>query len=182
MGGLVLLAEADHAGLNVRADGDRLVIRGSRDCEALARRLLDHKTEIMRVLTATGPLPEWADGVRRLIASSCPDGESPERWRTLQADAMRFVETWGVQAAKLGWETVDVFGVNVTKSFVRLDAAGLIRLLDGRPVAALTEYQAVIQCRGDSRLAFRRKAPGTVPAVEQCLLWQLPATESRDDG
>ena len=104
MGGLVLLAEADHAGLNVRADGDRLVIRDSRDCEALARRLLDHKTEVMQVLTATDPLPEWAHGVRRLIANPGPHvGLLPERWQTLQDDAVEFVETWGAQVlAELG--------------------------------------------------------------------------------
>ena len=123
--------------------------------------------------TADGVPPEWTAGVERLLTLPHPDGASPERWQTLLDDAMGFVEAWGVQAAKLGWKTVDVFGVNRTKPFVRLDAAGLVRLLDGRPVVALTESQAAIQGRGHSRLTFRRKPLGTVPAIEQCLLWEL---------
>ena len=127
-----------------------------------------------KIVAENVPL-EWSVGVERLLALPRPDGVLPERWQTLLDDAVGFVETWGVQAAKLGWETADVFGVNRTKPFVRLDAAGLVRLLDGRPVVALTETEAVIQCRRDSRLTFRRKAPGVVPAIEQCLLWELPA-------
>ena len=56
-----------------------------------------------------------------------------------------FIERWAEQASKLGWGTADVFGVNRVRPFVRLDAAGLVRLLDGRPVVALTETEAVSQ-------------------------------------
>ena len=38
-----LLAEARAAGLALRADGERLVIRGPRECEALAKKLLAHR-------------------------------------------------------------------------------------------------------------------------------------------
>lgn len=53
MDGLTLLSDAAAAGLTVRADGDRLVIRGPRKAEPLARRLLEHKRQ---VIAALGPL------------------------------------------------------------------------------------------------------------------------------
>ncbi len=57
MDGLSLLEEASAAGLKVRRDGDRLVVRGPRDAEALARELLSHKAA---VFTALGQRPDDA--------------------------------------------------------------------------------------------------------------------------
>jgi hypothetical protein len=53
MGGLALLTEARAAGLRVRVEGDRLIIRGPRSQEALAKRLLSRKAELMPVLRQT---------------------------------------------------------------------------------------------------------------------------------
>ncbi len=50
MDGMTLVSEARAAGLIVLADGDRLVIRGPRSADAVARRLLEHKAEVMRAL------------------------------------------------------------------------------------------------------------------------------------
>jgi hypothetical protein len=47
-----LLEQAQAAGLEVRADGDRLVVRGPQSAEALARQLLAHKGDLMRLLSA----------------------------------------------------------------------------------------------------------------------------------
>lgn len=51
MDGLALLQAADAAGLTVNVDGDRLVIRGPRRCEAQAKALLAHKEEVVAHLT-----------------------------------------------------------------------------------------------------------------------------------
>ena len=50
MVGMNLLAEAP--GLAVAADGDRLCIRGPKSAGEIARRLLDHKAEVMAALQA----------------------------------------------------------------------------------------------------------------------------------
>ena len=50
MDGLNLLAEASAAGLRIRRDRDRLVVRGPRDAEALARKLLEHKVDVFAAL------------------------------------------------------------------------------------------------------------------------------------
>lgn len=59
MDGLALLTEARAAGLCVAAEGGRLVIRGPRRAEAMARRLMEHKGDVMTALagaaTAQGP-------------------------------------------------------------------------------------------------------------------------------
>jgi hypothetical protein len=62
MGGVDLLTRACAAGLTVRADGDKLIVRGPRSAEALARELLEHKAEILIHLRRSEPasLPDYA--------------------------------------------------------------------------------------------------------------------------
>ena len=52
MDSVTLLAQAQAAGLTVYAEGDRLVVRGPRSAEPLAKTLLAHKAELMPWLTA----------------------------------------------------------------------------------------------------------------------------------
>jgi len=52
MDGLTLLSEGRAAGLTVIADGERLVIRGPRSADAVARRLLTHKAVVLTALAA----------------------------------------------------------------------------------------------------------------------------------
>ena len=58
MDGLGLLSQAQVAGLTVSAEGDKLVIRGPRSAEALAKELLEHKAEILQLLTLAWPPPD----------------------------------------------------------------------------------------------------------------------------
>ena len=53
MGEMTMLTEAQAAGLTVAVDGDKLVIRGPRSADALARRLLAHKAELLAMLCPT---------------------------------------------------------------------------------------------------------------------------------
>ena len=55
MDGLTLLREAYAAGLSVQADGDRLRIRGPREAEAIAQRLIAHKAAVLAALTVQPP-------------------------------------------------------------------------------------------------------------------------------
>ena len=54
MDGITLLREAWGAGLTVRADGDRVVIRGPQKAEALAKRLLENKAKVLDALRTNG--------------------------------------------------------------------------------------------------------------------------------
>jgi hypothetical protein len=51
-----LLDQARRAGLSVQADGGRLVIRGPKRADEIARRLLDRKAEVLAELAGT-PVP-----------------------------------------------------------------------------------------------------------------------------
>ena len=51
MDGLTLLSEAGAAGLTVLAAGDRLVIRGAKSADAVARQLLAHKAVVLAALS-----------------------------------------------------------------------------------------------------------------------------------
>ena len=57
-----LLQEAEAAGLTVRVDGDRLVVRGPKSAGAIAESLLDHKAEVLKVLST-----EWDAEMLTLI-------------------------------------------------------------------------------------------------------------------
>jgi hypothetical protein len=75
------------------------------------------------------------------------------RWRQCVEDGSKFLAVWGEQAEALGWSSADLFGLHTLPeqphpSYSRLsryDATGLIWLLQGRPVVALTEATAAIE-------------------------------------
>jgi hypothetical protein len=94
-----------------------------------------------------------------LLASSdamgrkCPDFVPDDRWRQAVEDGRQFLATWGDQARALGWTARELFGLHTpperpSASYQRLaryDETGLIWLLRGRPVVALTETTAAIK-------------------------------------
>ncbi len=91
-------------------------------------------------------------------------------WRALQEDALEFLRGWAAQAHALGWDGLDLFGVHGEAPHARLDGMGLVPLLSGRPVVALTEDSAAIKANSGGTLTFRmRRAwpPG------RCLIWEL---------
>jgi hypothetical protein len=94
MDGLTLLSEAVAAGLTVRVDGDRLVIRGPKAADAMARRLLEHKPEVLAALGRFGlsstelpkpdesPFPGWVrrPDVAGRMGWEPPDLPESRRW------------------------------------------------------------------------------------------------------
>lgn len=94
MDGLSLLTDAATAGLTVRVDGDRLVIRGPRAADAVARCLLEHKPEVVAALGRFGltstellkpdspPFPGWVrrPDVTGRLGWERPDLPEERRW------------------------------------------------------------------------------------------------------
>ncbi len=91
MDGLTLLAEARASGLIVLAEGDLLVIRGPRSGEAIARRLLAHKPDVMDALaaeSAAGPespgiLLQWIEPDDDAAPRPCPRCGGSDLWETI---------------------------------------------------------------------------------------------------
>lgn len=95
-----------------------------------------------------------------------------DRWRQAVEDGEQFLATWGTQAAALGWTGIELFGLheppaNPHPSYNRLsryDCTGLVWLLAGNPVVALTDDTAAIQHRTGAITIYRKlRKPGYGP-------------------
>ncbi len=69
MDGLMLLRQARLAGLHVRGDGDRLVVRGPRRLEPIARTLLAEKPRILRALAEEQEVAWRIDAMRPQVTA-----------------------------------------------------------------------------------------------------------------
>ena len=111
----------------------------------------------------------WAEGLARLDAAHPPADMPPARWLRFIDDAGRFSRDWGAKAEAMGWGPLEIFGADRRAPFGRLDNAGLVWLLNGRPVLALTEETAVIGCPGGVRQTYRRRP---IAGGEVVLAWE----------
>ena len=96
-----------------------------------------------------------------------------DRWQQAVADGKTFLARWGEQAHALGWTARDLFGLHhVPESPApnyrrpsRYDETGLVWLLRGRRVVALTETTAAIQnpVSGSITVYRRNNKPALAP-------------------
>jgi hypothetical protein len=115
--------------------------------------------------------PGWAERFA-LLNPDCPlAGFSSRRWRDVLRDGALFLATWATQAAELGWTEQDLFGAHRIAPEARWDCAGLVLLIGGGRVVAMTASSATIQRPSGSRLTYSR-----MPAYPEAVpLWELPA-------
>jgi hypothetical protein len=106
------------------------------------------------------------------IERRCPDLIDHVHWQQAVEDGRRFLATWGEQAAALGWSGEELFGLHEPPSnphpsynrLARYDFTGLVWLLNGNPVVALTDNTASIKHRSDSITVYRKlNKPGLGP-------------------
>jgi hypothetical protein len=91
----------------------------------------------------------------------------------LIGDARRFLELWGAQAAMLGWGDWELFGCHCRAPWGRIQGMGLILLLRGSEVVALTEREAALRTSRGARQTYRRKPVDPLHPAERRLIWQL---------
>jgi hypothetical protein len=99
------------------------------------------------------------------LESRCPNLVPVDRWRLAVADGCCFLARWGEQAEALGWTAKDLFGLHKPPesphpSYGRLsryNETGLVWLLQGRDVAALSEATAAIQNPTGAVTLYRRQ-------------------------
>jgi hypothetical protein len=99
-----------------------------------------------------------------VLEQRCPDHVPAMRWQQAVEDGRRFLARWGKQAEALGWTARDLFGLQTPPakphpSYSRLsryDETGLIWLLRGREVAALTETTASIRSAAGNITIYRK--------------------------
>ena len=98
------------------------------------------------------------------LQSRCPTHIPVARWQTAIEDGRRFLARWGEQAEALGWTAKDLFGLHEPtekshpsyRRLSRYDKTGLIWLLAGRPVVALTATTAAIKSPSGAMTVYRR--------------------------
>jgi hypothetical protein len=111
--------------------------------------------------TSLSPLTSAFSAIER----QCSDLVSVADWHRAVDDGRLFIVRWGERAEALGWTAQDLFGLHDPpeqrgpnyRRLSRYDVIGLIWLLHGRPVVALTADRAVIGTAG-SGLTFYRIA------------------------
>jgi hypothetical protein len=109
-------------------------------------------------------IPGRYNQVMAALEACCPDYVPIDRWRAAVEDGRCFLTRWGKQAEALGWTSRDLFGLHTPPAqphpsyshLSRYDAAGLVWLLRGRPVVALTEATAAIQGPTGAITVYRR--------------------------
>ncbi len=111
----------------------------------------------------------WVQGVADLMLAPRHPDWPQQRWAILQQDARQFLREWAAQAHRLGWDGLDLFGVHRSRPIARVDCVGLVPLLRGRAVLALTDDSAAIKAASGGSLTFCKRA---APPTERCLVWE----------
>jgi hypothetical protein len=115
----------------------------------------------------SSPFSDFRGAFGRTLAaleSRRPDLVPPDRWQRAIKDGRAFLAKWGRQAEALGWTSRDLFGVHQPPakphpSYSRLsryDHTGLVWLLQGRSVLALTDGTAAIENATGAITIYRR--------------------------
>jgi hypothetical protein len=103
------------------------------------------------------------------VEARCPDLLPIDRWQLAVEDGRAFLSRWGEQAETLGWTAKDLFGLHEPpekphpsyRRLSRYDQTGLIWLLAGRPVVALTATTAAIKRPTGAITVYRRHSKPT---------------------
>jgi hypothetical protein len=122
------------------------------------------------IIEHDGGIPRtWAEGFARLDPDRPPGDVPSQRWRRFVDDVGRFLDNpFCAIATALGWGSYDLFGCDRDRPFARIDQAGLLWLLSGDKLIALSENTATIETRTGVRQTYRCKPrhPGHVLAWE----------------
>jgi hypothetical protein len=122
------------------------------------------------IIEHDGGIPRaWAEGFAQLDPHHPPGDVPPRRWQQFVNDVGRFLDSrFCAVAAAFGWTPYDLFGADRNRPFARIDQAGLLWLLNGDKLFALTQETATIERQTGARQTYRRKpsAPGRVLAWE----------------
>ena len=128
------------------------------------------EAERAAIVEHDGRIPRgWAEGFARLDPDRPPGDVPLRRWQRFVDDVGLFLDCWAAYAEALGWEAFDLFGCDRDRPFARIDQSGLLWLLNGGKLVALSEDAAGIETRTGERHAYRRK-PNQLGTV---LAWEL---------
>jgi hypothetical protein len=99
---------------------------------------------------------EWQAGYAKLHTMPCPSTIRPDHWDRIVVAAGLLLTRWGAQLAAMGWTTADLFAAHPEAPLARYDCAGLVLLLPGCEVAAVTADAATLRTRTAAMQTYRR--------------------------
>jgi hypothetical protein len=110
------------------------------------------------------PLPARYESVYSALEARCPALVPGDRWQRCVEDGRRFLVRWSDKAEALGWTARDLFGLHQPpakphpsyRRLSRYDETGLVWLLQGREVVALTETTASIRGAAGNITIYRK--------------------------
>jgi hypothetical protein len=162
--------------------GSLVASNASRIAPAIKAAIRENKPQLITALVGSGckvtivEIPATGLRYRRTFAhlQLRPPAHVPEdTWRMAVSDGRTFLHRWGESAQRLGWTSADLFELHTPparphSSYSRLsryDATGLIWLLQGKEVIALTADTASIRNpRTGTITTYRRyNKPGLGP-------------------
>jgi hypothetical protein len=112
-----------------------------------------------------GRVPQpYCQAAIEALERRCPAYVEHDRWHQALDDARRFFSEWGNRADTLGWTARDLLGLHQVPEqprpnydrLSRYDETGLIWLLGGRPIIALTGHTASIQHASGAITVYRK--------------------------
>ena len=115
----------------------------------------------------------WREGVTGLTTMPLPRAYPAHAWQRLIVDAERFLDDWAAQAHRLDWPARELFGCCRQAPWGRIQGMGLVLLLRGDEIAALTASEAVIRTPTGAHQTYRRRPRDPLLAGERCLVWEL---------
>jgi hypothetical protein len=158
-------------GTRIAVEGERvrLVFNGSAPPDDLIRGAREAKAALREIVESGAPR-EWADALARLDPARPPADVPEARWRRFIDDCGAFLDSgWAGRAAALGWGPPELFGCDRAKPFARVSSQGLLWLLNGRQLLALTGDTAAIASFTGGRLTYYRRPSER----RQVLVWEL---------
>jgi hypothetical protein len=180
------LRAARTAGVAVGVEGKDLVLQASAPpSQELLGVLSELKPEIIQLLrrerhpfldpaTDSDARAGWVRArIGTLSPSRVPHHWPAARWPQFVVDADSFCRDWLEKAFVLGWPIWELFGCHCRAPWGRIQGMGLVLLLQGHEIAALTATEAVIRTSTGAHQAYRRKPADPLHPAERCLVWEL---------
>jgi hypothetical protein len=116
--------------------------------------------------TAAGYPLAWANYFGGMETGPKLECFGEHRWNVMTDDAAAFLKSWGKTAHLLGWTTLDLFGVHPAAPAARFDVMGLIPVLNGGRVIAITKEGVIVKAPSGATLSYQRtNQAGAVPVT-----------------
>ena len=118
----------------------------------------------------------WAEALARLDPAHPPRDVPRQRWRQFIDDCGRFLDSgWAQRAIWLGWAPINLFGCDWERPYAKVDQAGLLWLIEGRSLIALSHDIAVIVSPTEGGQRHYRRRAGT--PRQDVMAWELADEE-----